>query len=70
VSSAQVAKLTMGYQLANQRPACKNCHHVQEQREDRMPPYDTVRWQCKKGGFLTSAMATCNQHQPFVKKGA
>ena len=63
MSSIQVAKLGMGFLSANQRHACKNCRHGEERRADRMPPYDTATWYCKKGGFMVSAMAACDQHQ-------
>lgn len=62
MSTIAVAQSCMGYLRANQRPACKNCKHGEERRADRMPPYDTAHWYCKKGGFITTAMATCNEH--------
>lgn len=62
MSTIAVAKIGMGYQTAGQRPSCKNCKHGDERRADRMPPYDTATWHCKKGGFITSAMATCNEY--------
>lgn len=63
-------KLAMGFLSSNQRPSCKTCFHGVERRADRMPPYDTAHWYCRKGGFITTAMATCSQHQPVVKGGA
>lgn len=64
MSSIQNAKAGMFYQTATQRPSCRNCYHGKEEREDRMPPFDTARWRCKKAGFITSALATCGEHQP------
>lgn len=64
MSSIQVAKLSMRWVSAKSRPGCKNCVHGDEEREDRMPPFNTVRWRCRKAGFLTSPMAVCNEHQP------
>lgn len=62
MSSVQVTKFAIGYQAANQRPACMNCKHGEELRADRMPPFDTSSWQCVRFGFFTIAMATCFQH--------
>lgn len=64
------AKLVMDYTPANSRPACRNCFHGDEQFADRMPPYNTKTWRCKKGGFGTTAMAVCTLHQPVIKGGA
>lgn len=64
MSSIQVAKLAMRWVGAKSRPACRNCIDGGEEREDRMPPFDTVRWRCRKAGFLTSPMAVCNEHKP------
>jgi hypothetical protein len=57
-------KQSMGFQSATFRPSCRNCKHGHEEIAERMPPYDTRSWKCKKGGFRTTAMATCNEHQP------
>jgi hypothetical protein len=57
-------KRSMVFQSATVRPACRNCKHGHEEIAERMPPYDTRSWKCKKGGFRTTAMATCNEHQP------
>jgi hypothetical protein len=57
-------KQSMGVQVASARPACRNCKHGREEIADRSPPFDTRSWKCKKGGFRTTAMATCNEHQP------
>lgn len=64
MSTIAVVKASAGYQPANQRQACKNCAQGEEVRTDRMPPYDTATWQCKRFGFKTTAMAICHQHQP------
>lgn len=69
MSSIQAAKLGMGYQTATQRPSCKNCKHSDEQLVDRMPPYDKAGWRCTKGGFITWAMAICNQHESKRQQG-
>jgi hypothetical protein len=63
-------QLAMGFQSANSRPACRNCIHGDESYADRMPPYNTKTWRCSKGGFGTTAMAICKQHQPKNKGGA
>lgn len=63
MSTIAVAKIGMGYQAALQRPACRNCKHGEERRADRMPPYNTAHWYCKKGGFKTTAMATCDEYE-------
>jgi hypothetical protein len=60
----EAMKQSMGFQFATLRPACKNCKHGHEEIAERMPPYDTRSWKCKKGGFRTTAMATCNEHTP------
>lgn len=67
MSTIQGAKLSMGFLAAKQRPSCNNCYYCEERYEERMPPYNTKSWNCKKGGFMTSAMATCNQHQPVKR---
>jgi ribosomal protein L37AE/L43A len=59
MSSIQAAKLGMGYLSANQRPACKNCHHSTQKS------VEPVMWFCKKGGFITTAMAACDEHEPY-----
>ena len=64
MSSIQVAKLGMGYQTATKRPSCMNCKHGDQQLVDRMPPYDKAGWRCTKGGFGTTALAVCKQHEP------
>lgn len=62
MSTIAVAKIGMGYQPATARAACRNCKHGDERRADRMPPYDTAHWHCKKGGFKTTAMAVCKEY--------
>lgn len=62
MSSIQVAKVSMGYMTPLTRPSCRNCVHGKEEHQYRRPPFDTVTWQCKKGGFRTLAMACCQQH--------
>ncbi len=64
MSSITNAKAVMGYVAASKRQACRNCHHGDECRADRMPPYDSVMWRCKLGGFVTSAGAICIKHEP------
>lgn len=59
-------QLGMGYQSANQRPACRNCFHGVEQVGGR----DIKTWHCSKGGFNTTAMAFCAQHLPVHQGGA
>jgi hypothetical protein len=56
MSSIQSAKIAMGYQTANQRPACCRCAHVEE-RGTHYPPV----WHCNYGGFLTNANAICSR---------
>lgn len=63
-------QLAMDYKPANARPACRNCYHGDESFADRMPPYNTKTWRCKKGSFGTTAMAICAQHQPMLQGGA
>ncbi len=63
MSSIAGTKAAINYQAANQRPACKNCAQGEEMRADRMPPFDTATWQCKRFGFKTTAMAICQHHQ-------
>lgn len=64
MSTIQVTKIGIGYQSPGQRPSCRNCKHGEEVRADRMPPFDTAYWRCKRFGFRTTAMATCQQQQP------
>lgn len=59
----ETTKLRMGFQSAGFRSACRNCIHGHEEIADRMPPYDTRSWKCKKGGFRTTAMAVCKDHE-------
>lgn len=63
------AKELMGYQNANQRPRCSNCHYSQQ--AERTGAYNDVwPWRCTKGGFGVTAQAVCNEHQPYRKGGA
>ncbi len=59
MSSIAIARLAMGYQTANQRPACCRCTHVEE-RGTGHPPV----WHCHSGVFLTSANAICSRFAP------
>jgi len=61
IANAQAA---MGYLKANQRPACNNCVHS----EERVCVAPT--WWCTKGGFLTTALAVCERHEPCGKVAA
>lgn len=63
MSTIAVAKSAMGFQYAAQRNACRNCKHGEVEYSDRMPPYDRAGLRCKKGGFMTSNMALCNEYQ-------
>lgn len=65
--AANIARKTQGFVPANGRPACSNCQHGVESREDRMPPYDTQSWRCTLGGFRVTAKAICNSYTD--KKG-
>lgn len=69
MSSIIVSKAAQGFVAANARPSCCNCYHGDQQFNDRMPPYDTAGWRCKKGGFYVTARAVCNQHQPVQPLG-
>lgn len=59
------AKARMGYQNANARPSCRNCHHSKQEPMGSMYP-----WYCSKGLFGTTALAICNEHQPYLKGDA
>lgn len=67
MSSIAVAKLGMGYVSAKARNSCGNCKLGDQQFADRMPPYNTATWRCKKGGFKTTALAVCNEHEPAYR---
>jgi len=56
---------SMGYIAARDRQdCCVACKHFEQVYQDRMPPYDRAGFECRKGGFYTSQMAVCGQHQP------
>lgn len=58
-------KSSMGYTPARERTdTCIGCAHVEETIPERMPPFDTPILTCSKGGFHTSKMAVCRQHEP------
>lgn len=59
-SKSSQAKLAMGYHLAGRS---KNRKHAHEEIADRMPPYDTRSWKCRKGGFPISPLAICDQYE-------
>jgi len=63
MSTIKVAMSLQGFVAANKRPACRNCISGDEQRADRSPPFDTVSWYCRKGGFYVTAQAVCKQYQ-------
>lgn len=60
--SVASVRAAIGYQTASQRPACRDCMHGHEEIADRMPPYDTRTWHCRKHDLPTSALAICNDH--------
>lgn len=62
MSTIDNVKVEMKWQSSRMRPACRNCRHGKEVREDRMPPFDTAHWKCTQGGFRTSAMAVCDRY--------
>ena len=68
--AANIAKANQGFIPSNMRQSCSNCYHSREQREDRMPPYDSVNWYCKLGGFRTTAKAICDRYQAEKIAGA
>lgn len=61
--SAATVKAAIGYQTPTKRAACRNCTHGHEEIADRMPPYDTRSWHCRKHRIQISAQAICNDHQ-------
>ncbi|MFZ5566701.1 MAG: hypothetical protein ACOY95_06835 [Pseudomonadota bacterium] len=71
MSSIQVAKSSMGFQSAGQRDGCARCYHVTKVSPDlAYAGPNNPQWKCRKGGFLTSAMAICQQFQPiFINRG-
>lgn len=61
-------KSSMGYIAARERTdTCAGCKHFEKVYPERMPPYDKPYSTCSKGGFNTSPMAVCKQHE--LKKG-
>lgn len=63
MSSIDNAKAAMGWVPATKRQSCRNCTHGEECIAERMPPFDTKSWECKLGGFKTSAGAVCIKHE-------
>lgn len=61
MSSADTARKVQGFLSATARPRCGNCRHAHEDIADRMPPYDTRTWRCRRGGFTVSAGAICDR---------
>lgn len=64
MSTADNARRIQGFLTATARPRCGNCKHGHEQIAERMPPYDTRTWRCKRGGFTVTAGAICDRHEP------
>lgn len=63
MSTADTARTVQGYQSATTRSRCGNCKHGHEQISERMPPYDTRTWRCKRGGFTVTAGAICGRYE-------
>ena len=63
MSNITVSKAAQGFVPANARPSCRNCKHGKQEFADRAPPFDTASWRCNKGGFFTTALATCSLHE-------
>lgn len=58
-------KSAMGYTPARERTDTCACRALFEaEYPDRMPPYDKPHFKCREGGFYTSRMAVCRQHEP------
>jgi len=55
---------SMGFIAARERTdTCACCKHFEANYPDRMPPFDKPSFKCRKGGFYTSQMAVCEQHE-------
>jgi len=67
MGSIQSTKMGCEFRTAGERDGCRNCQHVQQVYNDRMPPYDNAGWECRRYGFKVSAMAICNTHARKVE---
>lgn len=64
MGTIKTVKSSMGYTAARDRAdTCAGCKHFEATYPDRMPPYDKPSFKCRKGGFYTSQMAVCDQHE-------
>lgn len=63
MGSLESVKLKMGWVGANRLPTCRNCKHGEERRTGRATSLDKPDWYCKKGEYLTSAWASCKEHE-------
>ncbi len=63
MNAAALANLGVHYVTASARDACRNCKHGHEVIADRMPPYDTRSWQCRRFDQSTTALAICNKYE-------
>lgn len=66
---AAEAKAAQRWVGPNARPKCGNCLHGDEDRADRMPPFDSIVWRCRLGCFVTAANAVCGKHTPRKPAG-
>jgi hypothetical protein len=60
MSSIDNVKATMGWHNPSQRAACWNCIHS---TNDGSGAFGAI-WRCGNGGFITSRLAICDEHQP------
>lgn len=55
---------SMGYAAALDRTdTCTHCTHFEKVDQGSQPPFDKPKFMCRKGGFYTTYMAVCNQHE-------
>jgi hypothetical protein len=64
MGTIKTAMAAMGWQSASKRPVCCRCDHAGERG---MPA--TPTWYCKKGGFMTSGQAVCDEFKQRVRHG-
>lgn len=69
-NQAAQAKAAQRWVGPNARPKCGNCLHADEDRQDRMPPFDSITWRCRLGAFVTAANAVCGRHTSKLAPGS
>ena len=69
MGNIQSRKAAIGFRAAGQRPCCRNCCQGAEVPNEHAPSGVNSSWECKRYGFMVSAMAISDRHEPKGQTG-